>query len=363
MREHPVPQDITGYQFHIIGNMTIKQFAEVAAGCFVAFLIYTTNLPTLIKWGLMAVSAGLGAAAAFVPIEEQPFDHWIMVFIKTLYKPTQYYWQKKSRIPDFFKFEAYSQASITIEDPTPLTPQRQKQVKEYLTSVQYTETYDSYDQAIDSYANQLSELFTQTPAPPASSQLANTQVLATSTQSPMTANAQPTVTQPLTENSTPPQTSNESSTFSIPDSNSVQIESSALDDQLTAQQTAEVISQAKPIINQTFTPQQQTSAPHPAATSNQDLPFPHPPTQPNKIVGMVLTNQGQLLDNAIVEIKNPQGQTVRAVKTNPLGQFFVTTPLRNGTYIIEIDDTRGNFLPQQITLNGSVVAPLEITSS
>ena len=35
MREHPIPQDITGYKFHIIGSMTLKQFLEIAIGVIV----------------------------------------------------------------------------------------------------------------------------------------------------------------------------------------------------------------------------------------------------------------------------------------------------------------------------------------
>ena len=69
MIEHPVPQNITAYQFHLIGNMTIKQFLILLVGAGLAFLFYTTNLPGIIKWPLILIFFGGGAMAAFVPMK------------------------------------------------------------------------------------------------------------------------------------------------------------------------------------------------------------------------------------------------------------------------------------------------------
>ena len=85
MQEHPIPQDITGYKFHIIGSMTLKQFGEVFLGVIIAGILFKTNLIAVIKWPLIMMSVGLGAAAAFLPIEERPLDHWIITFFRVLY--------------------------------------------------------------------------------------------------------------------------------------------------------------------------------------------------------------------------------------------------------------------------------------
>jgi len=37
--EHPIPQQISAYQFRLVGDMTIKQFFQVAAGALIALLI------------------------------------------------------------------------------------------------------------------------------------------------------------------------------------------------------------------------------------------------------------------------------------------------------------------------------------
>ncbi|MDQ5951410.1 MAG: hypothetical protein QG639_691, partial [Patescibacteria group bacterium] len=58
MKEHPIPQDITNYRFHIVGSMTLKQFGEVLVGVIISFIIYQTNLIAIIKWPLIVLFFG-----------------------------------------------------------------------------------------------------------------------------------------------------------------------------------------------------------------------------------------------------------------------------------------------------------------
>jgi len=99
-----------------------------------------------------------------------------------------------------------------------------------------------------------------------------------------------------------------------------------------------------------------------SATFNTNLPFPAPPTEPNKLVGMVLTPQNELIPGAIVEITDERGQVARAVKTNALGQFFITTPLKKGSYVVSIEKEGLSFSPQQIAVNNKPLDPMEIHS-
>ena len=95
---------------------------------------------------------------------------------------------------------------------------------------------------------------------------------------------------------------------------------------------------------------------------NVNLPFPEPPTEPNKLVGMVLSPTNELITNAIVEILKADGTVARAVKTNALGQFFVTTPLESGQYVLVAEKDGLQFEPKQLELNGAIVKPIEIRS-
>ena len=102
MREHPIPQDITNYRFHIVGSMTLKQFGELALGCIIGFAIYSTNLVAFVKFPLIFIFVALGVIAAFVPIAERPLDHWIITFFRGLYSPTLYFWRREESPPDVF---------------------------------------------------------------------------------------------------------------------------------------------------------------------------------------------------------------------------------------------------------------------
>jgi hypothetical protein len=48
------------------------------------------------------------------------------------------------------------------------------------------------------------------------------------------------------------------------------------------------------------------------------------------------------------------------VKTNALGQFFITTPLANGEYVVEAEQDQMQFPSQSIVLTGELVDPIEI---
>lgn len=147
MRQHPIPQDITNYKFHLIGSLTLKQFAEVAVAAILAFGLNSTNLIGIVKWPLIILIVILGVMVAFVPIEDRPLDHWIMTFFKNIYKPTKFFWKKKARIPDFFNFSITSQNSEYFAPNVDLTPIRRQRIAEYLHSIPKEEKLDAQDEA------------------------------------------------------------------------------------------------------------------------------------------------------------------------------------------------------------------------
>lgn len=101
MEQHPVPRNISSFQFHLIGDMTLRQFAYMAGGAVSAFLVLKFfPLPGLVKWPIAAVFTFGGLAFAFLPIQERPLDKWLIAFIKSINSPTQYLWIKDDYIPD-----------------------------------------------------------------------------------------------------------------------------------------------------------------------------------------------------------------------------------------------------------------------
>ena len=90
MEQHPIPQQISSYEFKLVGDMTLKQFLKAAVGIVVAIFIYKTGLLVIFKWPLMLISAGVGLLLAFVPFEDRPLESWVLSFIKAIYSPTIY---------------------------------------------------------------------------------------------------------------------------------------------------------------------------------------------------------------------------------------------------------------------------------
>ncbi len=116
MQEHLIPQDVSNYRFHLIGELDLKQFVEVIVGIGLAVLVYQFNWPGFIKWPIMIFLGGLGIVAAFLPIADQPLSHWIQVFFKNLFSATRFYWQKEITIPGFFNYELASQYLEQLQD-------------------------------------------------------------------------------------------------------------------------------------------------------------------------------------------------------------------------------------------------------
>ena len=85
-------------------------------------------------------------------------------------------------------------------------------------------------------------------------------------------------------------------------------------------------------------------------------------TAPNVINGLIKDSKGMLLSNAIIVVKNDGGDPVRALKTNKIGQFAISTPLPNGTYTMEIESPGHSFDLIQVDIKGQVMPPIEIRS-
>jgi hypothetical protein len=104
MQQHPIPQNVTAYEFHLIGNMTIKQFIELGVGVGLGVLFYSTSLISFIKWPLILLSVLGGAALAFMPFDGRPLDKMVIIFFRAVYSPTQFIWRKTANYPRYFDY-------------------------------------------------------------------------------------------------------------------------------------------------------------------------------------------------------------------------------------------------------------------
>src|SRR3989344_3663125 len=123
MEQHPVPQNVTGFQFKLIGDITLKQFAYLAGGIIVAYITFKLSLiPVLLRYPTAIFSVLLGFGLAFVPIEERPLDRWIMSFFKSIYSPTQYVWKKNNSAPEILTQSSLALSTLPVPVVSPAAP-------------------------------------------------------------------------------------------------------------------------------------------------------------------------------------------------------------------------------------------------
>jgi len=96
------------------------------------------------------------------------------------------------------------------------------------------------------------------------------------------------------------------------------------------------------------------------AKFKKDLPFPVPPDEPDILVGMVIDQNQKIIEGAIIEIEDEEGDTVRAMRTNKLGQFRTVSPLRKGQYQISLEKEGYHFDIMKINVKGEIIPPIEI---
>lgn len=329
--QHPIPQQISAFQFRLVGDMTLKQFVQLAGGAIIALLFYASGLPPFIKWPLILFSFGSGAALAFLPLEDRPLGKWVISFFKSIYSPTVFIWQKAAQLPTYFAPETQAAPAVTpATQPTSTVPSTKPvQQPEEANLEKKEQTF-------------LDKITTLSATPTAT---------VVSGVSPLIA---PNVTVPTQE------PSQETKPFVVvPSSRTVSVDKDAKTRGFELPRE-EVV--AEPFSTTTVSPFYGKDIPitDRQAKFSEEASPPAPPTRPNTIVGQVMDGSGKIIEGVILEIKDSQGRPVRALKTNKLGHFMIVTPLLDGRYEIIVEKEGYNFEPITFEAVGKIISPIAI---
>ncbi len=319
MEQHAIPQQISSYEFKLVGEMTLKQFLKAAAGIIMAILINSTGLIVIVKWPLMLVSAGIGLLLAFVPFEDRPLETWVMAFIKSIYSPTIYTYKKRNDNGwldlDFTKSnnENKDEAEKPIENKNlfvsvtkDTSEAKNKIIRERMNVKTAVESIKDNINSVKSIKKETKELF-------------DTKI---------------TVKEKV-------ETKDEVQVENIP-------EESVKTNDWRDQKTDLNLKKEKL-----------------EATGNAvfgTIPMPDRPDIANIIVGMATNWDGKIIDGVIVEIQDEHGSPTRVIKTNSLGQFKISTPLANGRYLIIAEKEGYIFDRVNVDLAGKIIDPIRIIS-
>ena len=96
MDQHPVPRQITTFEFKLIGFMTLRQFLYLVIFFPIGFIVYKVIPIPFINIVVGVIIGAIGIAFAFIPIQDRPLEVWIKNLIRRLNSPTQYTYKKHS---------------------------------------------------------------------------------------------------------------------------------------------------------------------------------------------------------------------------------------------------------------------------
>ena len=303
MEQHPIPQQISSYEFKLVGDMTLKQFLKAAVGIILAILVNSTKLMVLVKWPLMLLFGGGGLLLAFVPFEDRPLESWIISFIKAIYSPTIFIYKRKANKNwldlDLTKNTKQSEEDIVVGKIR--SPLLGNKIKDSISTMGIkVNKEENKGQEIKATENIKTEI----------------KVI-------------------------PREIKNEE----IKNEDKSEIKTEDWRDQKVDLnlKTEKLAATGKVIFG--------------------TIPMPDIPETPNVVVGMATNIEGKIVDGVIVEIQDENGNPSRVLKTNSLGQFKTTTPLADGRYLIIAEKDGYNFDRVNIDLKGQIVQPVKIIAN
>lgn len=370
MEQHPIPQNVSSYQFKLVGDMTLKQFFQVAGGVLIALIFYSTPLLKIIKIPLTVLSVLLGVGLAFLPFEERPLERWIFAFFRAIYSPTVFSWKKGSVSTKLFQDEVLE------------TPNNQQDValKDYLNKTNHTNTSASgnLDKTEGNFFKNLASIFEpsiKTAAPAVSTVPSNTPDIPVVPTTPVQP-AQPLIQQIQTNISVPVEKIPAREILPEPESTPNTQQTPVQNDLKVPENTPiSMPKSTQPINAQPYYPQNTAPItsnvvapvmsgtniiPASQAMFSPDAAPPNPPTYPNVVVGQIIDQDRRVVEGAIMEVRDSAGRPIRALRSNKVGHFLTVTQLDNGHYEIVIEKDGYEFAPISFEATGAIISPILI---
>ena len=298
VEQHPIPQQISSYEFKLVGDMTLKQFLKAAAGIVIAMLINASPLIFFLKYPLMLLFGAGGLLVAFVPFQDRPLETWLIAFLRSIYSPTIYTYHK-SADENWLGLTSRPKVAEVVEEKDKPPVKDEQKVKEFIESLPSVKRINT---EVKEEKPETREAVQET---------TNIGKIGMAPESKLPAREE-----------TPTET----------DWRDKKADLGLKSEKLAA--TGQAIF--------------------------GEIPMPDKPDVPNMVVGMVTDTDGKIVEGAIVEIQDSNGNPARVLKTNPLGQFKTSTPLGNGKFLVITEKEKYNFNRVEIVLNNTIIDPIKI---
>ena len=97
MDQHPIPRQITTFEFKLIGFLTLKQFLYLVASISVAIALFFVFPIPFINIILAGLAVLIGVVFAFIPIYDRPAEQLFKDFLNAICSPTQFVYKKNNQ--------------------------------------------------------------------------------------------------------------------------------------------------------------------------------------------------------------------------------------------------------------------------
>ncbi len=127
MEQHPVPRQITTFEFKLIGFMTLRQFLYLIVFIPLGYIVIRVFPIPILNFILGFLIGAWGVGLAFFPINDRPMDVFIKNLIRRLVSATQYYYRKDNS-------PVYFLTNVVTTDPKKISThvEAQQKLGEYL---------------------------------------------------------------------------------------------------------------------------------------------------------------------------------------------------------------------------------------
>jgi len=192
MDQHPIPRQITTFEFKLVGFLTIKQFIYLIVFIGLGLAVYALTPIPILNYLFGVLTGSVGLAFAFVPINDRPMEVWVKNLIKRLTSPTQYKFQKQNKpikvLIDLALENNPQQIAAHIDS--------QKKLNSYLSAKSSQEQNNNKKQAVNDLLTSPLTFLTKK-KPTASQPITSNQSSVTSNQSPATSHQSPVTKHPF----------------------------------------------------------------------------------------------------------------------------------------------------------------------
>lgn len=350
---HPVPQNVTSFEFHLVGDMTLKQFTYLAAGLGIAYLtfIFLAKPAPIVAWPIIIVSAILGVSFAFLPIGERPLDHWAAAFIHAIFKPTLRRYRSKFISKDSPEYKNRLQIylnALSVEAPPSVTTLGQT-----TPNIQLTQPAPQTNQQTSPIPKPSPQ---PTSAPKIDDQLPSPNELKKEVG--LAKEAQAVQSKIIDDERKLEDIKKRAAEPGANPNNFTKQFENVLSDLQELNKQASSVSKDLAVMSKSQTP-----PPSPVTkVPTQIIPSLSLTSIPNIINGIITDSQGSYLESAIIVAHDSKGLPVRALKSNKLGQFITATPLPDGEYTLSAEKDALAFPKYQLDLKGEVMQPIVIAA-